>query len=950
MFCTLIKTIMKPSINLFLRRSLCSLSLVASAQAVDYTVNSGETLNLSNGSYTAANLLLQGGTVSGSGNYNAYGASVITGVTVSGSAASTITGSSWFNMIDPTIFTVADVTGDSTTDLLVSTSLRALPSNPDYTYSSAKIIKEGLGTMEITAHSFFWGGLTLNGGTLKVSGGNGGYGFFSGNVTVNSGTTLSISSDGTGFGFNNGWKPTSLNINGGTVNGGGNHVWGISGGVNMTGGTLQVDSGSFQWNYTNLNTNASADTATVAGPLYLRGDGGYTGLSVNVADGAAATDLLISGNISETYGALGIIKSGEGTLVLSGNNSYTGPTTVSAGTLVLSGNSSAATGAITVNAGVLSLGDGTKPTNLSDASAVSIAAGAVVNLNFTGSDTVGSLNIGGSGALPAGIYNSSHPAYGSYFTGTGSLVIAGADGTWTSLSSGNWSDAANWQSNTVATGYDATATFSAASGATVTVDSSRIIGNLSFETSDYTLAGTSALILDSSGTPVVSVATGKTAAISANVTGTRGIEKVGAGTLVLTGVKSYTGGTTVTAGTLELNNSSIYDQSVVSGTVTVASGASLKLSGFDYTGFGRLGSTVTTLNVNGGTVNSSIESWVTGATVNLTGGTMTVSGTGRYQLISSTINSFASATTSQITGNLLIRKDYGSSDLNIDVADGAATTDLSISGSIQQVLSAGVNKLGTGKLLLSGTNTYTGNTVVYDGDLEVNASSSLRFAPTTSGVSNQVSGSFSAKLSYLGTVDLQLGGANLTNGNAWTLFDLASFSGSTPLLKPATVNSTAGAFTKSGTTWTLVDGANTWTFEEATGVLTLAVASSNPYNAWGGVYGLAAGSESGDLDQDGMTNFQEFAFGLIPNDSSSVDPIAMPLDHATGVFSYRRRAQALTNLTYTIWYSTDLATWVRDNGATEGTPTVNGEVEIMPITLTNSLLANPALFIQVRAD
>ena len=305
--------------------------------ATSITIGSGGQFNVSNSLYRGyGNLILQGGTLNGSGSYNAYGASYLGNVTVSGTAASTITGTTWFNVGNNT-YTVADVTGDSATDLLVSTSLRGSPSSPDdWNYTAASITKEGAGTMEFTVHSYFWGGLTLNGGTLKVSGGDGGYGFFSGAVNVNSGTTLTINSDGTGFGYQNGWKPSSVNINGGTVNGGGNHVWGISGGVNMTGGTFE--SASFQWNFTNLNTNASADTATVAGPINLRGDGGYSSMAVNVADGAADTDLLISGNITEENGSVGITKSGAGTMVLSGSRtSYTGATVVSEGTLFVTG-------------------------------------------------------------------------------------------------------------------------------------------------------------------------------------------------------------------------------------------------------------------------------------------------------------------------------------------------------------------------------------------------------------------------------------------------------------------------------------------------------------------------------------------------------------------------------------------------------------------------------------
>lgn len=71
---------------------------------------------------------------------------------------------------------------------------------------------------------------------------------------------------------------------------------------------------------------------------------------------------------------------------------------------------------ITVN----SLGD-TKAATISSAL---ICSGATLNLSFTGSDTIGSLEINDSGTLPPGIYNSSHPTYGSYFTGTGTLVAA----------------------------------------------------------------------------------------------------------------------------------------------------------------------------------------------------------------------------------------------------------------------------------------------------------------------------------------------------------------------------------------------------------------------------------------------------------------------------------------------------------------------------------------------
>jgi len=92
---------------------------------------------------------------------------------------------------------------------------------------------------------------------------------------------------------------------------------------------------------------------------------------------------------------------------------------------------------------------------------------------------------------------------------------------------------------------------------------------------------------------------------------------------------------------------------------------------------------------------------------------------GAYHIISSSLNSKASAATSTISSGLLIRKDYGSTDLNINVEDGAAATDLLVSGNISEVLSSGIGKSGAGQLTLSGTNNYTGSTNINAGTLSI---------------------------------------------------------------------------------------------------------------------------------------------------------------------------------------------------------------------------------------
>jgi MYXO-CTERM domain-containing protein len=201
------------------------------------------------------------------------------------------------------------------------------------------------------------------------------------------------------LGWQGDWKPDAVNINGGTITTAGvSHIWGISGGVNMTGGTLQSNNGvsdpnggQLEWNYTDVTTNASADTATIGGRIRIRADGGYSGISFNVANGAAATDLLVSAAINEANGTVGISKSGDGTMELTGNNSYFGATTVSAGKLVVNGNIS--TSNTTVQAGATLGGSGTVGAVTVQTDGIFAPGNSPGTLTFTGDLTLNSGSI-----------------------------------------------------------------------------------------------------------------------------------------------------------------------------------------------------------------------------------------------------------------------------------------------------------------------------------------------------------------------------------------------------------------------------------------------------------------------------------------------------------------------------------------------------------------------------
>jgi hypothetical protein len=102
-----------------------------------------------------------------------------------------------------------------------------------------------------------------------------------------------------------------------------------------------------------------------------------------------------------------------------------------------------------------------------------------------------------------------------------------------------------------------------------------------------------------------------------------------------------------------------------------------------------------------------------------------------------------------------------------------------------------------------------------------------------------------------------------------------------------------------------------------------------------------------DPDRDGMTNQQEFAFGLNPVSGASVNPITVPFDKSSGTFSYTRRFG--TGLHYSVWTSTDLANWTEDSGATEGTITTEVDVETVPIRLSAPPFSEK-LFVRVKAE
>jgi autotransporter-associated beta strand protein len=200
----------------------------------------------------------------------------------------------------------------------------------------------------------------------------------------------------------------------------------LSGGISVTVADLDI-SGAGVANLTGALHNVSGDnTLTVTNDVTLRTGNGnttlYSGagtLTLNtplLSANATGRQLILAGpgngiiNGSIANGAtanLPVIKNGSGTWTLNGAQAYTGATTV--------------------NEGTLSLGQAA----LDDSAAVVIASGAVLNLDFTAIDRVGSLTIGIDPPLADGVYSAAtHPGI---ITGDGSLRVGpepSGFGTW----------------------------------------------------------------------------------------------------------------------------------------------------------------------------------------------------------------------------------------------------------------------------------------------------------------------------------------------------------------------------------------------------------------------------------------------------------------------------------------------------------------------------------------
>jgi outer membrane autotransporter protein len=494
-------------------------------------------------------------------------------------------------------------------------------------------------------------------------------------------------------------------------------------------------------------------TTIVAGTLQL-GNGDTQGSIVgNVADGSAlafdhSDTVTFSGVIS---GSGSVQQMGTGTTILTGSNTYVGGTTISAGTLQL-GNGGT-TGAISGNV----VDNGAFVLDRSD------------TVTFAGAISgTGSLTQAGSGfAVLTG-----NNTYSGVTTIANGALVLGANGTTGSI-------AGNVVDNNVfyidrSDQYVFGGTISgigifvqSGSGKTILTGTNTYLGPTAIWAGALQLGNggtTGSIIGNVTDNAALIFGRSDNVVFSGLISGTGAVQQAGPGKTTLTAASTYTGGTTISTGTLQIGNGGttgsivgnitdngalVFDRSDnvtvsgnIAGTGSLTQGGGgnsfLFLTGNDsYTGGTTiangalvLGANGTTGSITGNIVDNNVfyidrSNTYTfagvisgpGVFVQAGSGTTILTGTNTYMgntsIQNGTLQLGNGGTTGSITGSVI---DAGT--LAFDRSDNVTFAGV-VSGAGR------LSQIGTGRVILSGTNSYSGGTKVASGTLEAATSSAF---------------------------------------------------------------------------------------------------------------------------------------------------------------------------------------------------------------------------------
>lgn len=620
--------------------------------------------------------------------------------------------------------------------------------------------------------------LTLDGGRLRV--GSGVTGTVSGGITLtndsyvnaeDSTATLTLSgviSDGaSSFGLMSDTSGTVVLSGSNTYNGTTTVAAGtlsIATDANLGSGDVSMGAGT---------SLAITGTTDIDNAVTSTGSGSF---DIQVATGANAT---FSGVIS---GDSALNKTGAGTLALSGSNTYTGTTTVAAGTLVAANDTALGTtaaGTTVANGATLAISGGV---SIAEYISLDSNTGSAYLTNISGDNTltgtITHFSQGGARVSAAagttltisGIFAGGGPGDGSSYdlhigdgnnTNTGTVVLSGVN---------TFKDAVTLHPGTLVLAHNSAlgatskgiaefdgGTLALQGGVTITGENIVDLfgGNIRNISGDNTFTGE---IQNPLAAVNVDVASATTLTLSGTVGTAASVTKTGSGTLVLSGTNGYVGETvinggtvsvtgdgnlgggavTLNGGTLTVTGSTTIDNGIVLGSNggTVSNSAAVTLSG-EISGSGSLtktGSSALTLSgdntyTGATTLNSGVltvthsnalgtsaggTTVANGTTLRLGNGitiadALTLSGTGVNAGFGALkVNEGTGSAT--VTGNITLAA-------NTDIGAYNAGDTLTLSGNISGGFA--LSKVGSGTVVLSGANTYTGTTTVSTGTLRI---------------------------------------------------------------------------------------------------------------------------------------------------------------------------------------------------------------------------------------
>jgi autotransporter-associated beta strand protein/T5SS/PEP-CTERM-associated repeat protein len=324
-------------------------------------------------------------------------------------------------------------------------------------------------------------------------------------------------------------------ISGGVLALGSLNAVGTSGTISFGGGTLQYSASN--------TTDYSSRFSTAASQANK--------IDTNGQNVTFASPLTSSGGT--------LTKSGTGTLTLSGNNSYTGGTMIIAGTVTIPaggsishdsaglviGQVSGESGTLNVTGGIVTNGAGIIGNNSFSIGTVTVSSGTwATNYDLAvgyGVSSTGTLNVSGGSVTNAG---------------QGIIGYDGSNGTVT-VSSGSWANSGDLKVGvndgtgtlTMNGGLVSVAgTLSKGTYGTINLNSGGTIQIGVGSTDGVLLGGTGSLV--NNGTLVFNRSNDST--YSGVISGAGVLKKQGAGTLTLDGNNSFTGGTTISDGVLQV--------------------------------------------------------------------------------------------------------------------------------------------------------------------------------------------------------------------------------------------------------------------------------------------------------------------------------------------------------------------------------------------------------------